>query len=122
MATTTKKPAAKKTAPKAKSAAARPAAAKAKPAAARRTTKKTVKKTAAPRSFQKTGEAVPFLTFKPTVQTVYWLVLGVLVLALGAWVMYLNVKVQDIYDQIDANTNALDTPVMQHPVKKATHK
>ena len=105
MATTKNKPAVKKTVPKTK------------PTATQRTTKKSVKKSE-PSSFKQSSEATPFMTFKPTIQTVYWLILGIVVIALGAWVMYLNGKVQDIYDQIDMNTTMLDT-VIEKPVQKA---
>jgi len=42
-----------------------------------------------------------FFTFRFTVQTVYWLILSIFVLGLGIWVTYLNVKVQQLYDQIE---------------------
>jgi hypothetical protein len=93
MATTKKKPATKTTVKK--------------PTATRKvTTKKPVKKTkvVAERSFRPSQEKTPFMTFKFTEQSVYWLILSVLVLALGAWVMYLNVKIQNIYDQVEQNT------------------
>jgi hypothetical protein len=93
MATTKKKPAAK-------------VAAK-KPTTARKVTpKSSAKKTkvAEHRSFRPSVEKAPFMTFKFTEQSAYWLILCVLVLALGAWVMYLNVKIQNIYDQVEINT------------------
>lgn len=107
MATIKKKPVAKKPAVKATA------------SATHRTLKKPIKKHTA-QSFKHSSEAMPFMTFRPTQQTAYWLILSVLVLALGAWVMYLNVKVQEIYDQIDMNTTSLDTSVHK-PVKKVTH-
>ena len=93
MATTKKKPAAK-------------AAAK-KPTTARKTAPKSSAKKAKiaeHRSFRPSVEKSPFMTFKFTEQSAYWLILCVLVLALGAWVMYLNVKIQNIYDQVEINT------------------
>lgn len=70
------------------------------------------------RSFKQASEPTPFLTFQPTRQTVYWLILSALVLGLGMWVMYLDAKVQDIYNQIDMNNSTLNSPI-HTPVKKA---
>lgn len=55
------------------------------------------------RSFVKARGPKPFVTFRLTQQTVYWIVISFLVLALGTWAMYLTVRVQNIYNQIDAN-------------------
>jgi hypothetical protein len=104
MTTTKKKPVAKKTVVKAKSTVTKAPAKKAP-------------KVSEPRSFRQTAEPTPFLTFKPTIQSVYWLVLGIVVVALGAWVMYLNVQVQEIYDQIDMNTSMIDMPVEKQAKK-----
>lgn len=98
MATTTKKTATKPTAKK--------------PSAARKpSTKPTAKKTkaVAERSFRPTKETTPFMTFAFTRQSLYWLILSILVLALGAWVMYLNIKIQAIYDQVELNTYLHET-------------
>lgn len=46
----------------------------------------------------------PFFTFKITRQTVYWLILSVIVIALAAWVLQLNARIQSIYDQIEQNS------------------
>ena len=98
MATSTKKPAAKATAKK--SATSRKATAKTS----------TVKQTAAEHlSFRPTKETTPFMTFQLTKQSLYWLILSVLVLGLGTWVMYLNIKIQNIYDQVEMNTYLHET-------------
>lgn len=107
MATAKKKPVAK--------AAAKPAAAKTTPKAVKAkaaTTRKTAPKKATTAkqkaaqlvSFRPTKEQAPFMSFNFTIQSFYWLILSVLVLALGAWVMYLNVQIQEIYDQVELNT------------------
>jgi hypothetical protein len=41
-----------------------------------------------------------FFTFRWSIETVYWLILSLLVLALGVWVMQLTIQTQAIYDQI----------------------
>ena len=64
--------------------------------------KQSGKKTTQHRSLRKTDAAQPFLSFQFTQQSVYWVILSALVLALGAWVMYLTLKVNQIYDDIDA--------------------
>jgi len=53
------------------------------------------------RSFVKADGPKPFMAFRFTQQTVYWVVIGALILALGTWAMYLTVKVQGIYDKVD---------------------
>lgn len=66
------------------------------------TKSKATAKPAPKKQAKKAVVAAPsFFTFKFTYQTVYWLILCTLVLALGVWVIDLNVKVQKIYDQID---------------------
>lgn len=108
MATTKKKPAVKKTTVKAKTSAVAHKPAKKKHSSSPSTEL---------RSFAPATESTPFFTFKPSIQTVYWLILGVMVLSLGAWVININARVQNIYNQIDANTSASNFTV---PVKKKT--
>ena len=76
--------------------------------------KKTVKKPAM-RSFVRAKNTEPFFVFKATHQTIYWLILCCLVLALGIWVLTLNMKIQRIYDQIDQNS---DLVIREVPTKK----
>lgn len=82
-----------------------------KRAAAKPVSKTTVrtKKAVAPemRSFRATRTSEPFFTFRITHQTFYWLILAVLVVGLGAWVMSISIKVQHIYDQIDAANQSI---------------
>ena len=67
--------------------------------------KKPAAKKAAPAPVAKATEAkTNFMTFKVTEQTIYWAIIGAMVLALGIWVMTINARVQAIYDQIDALT------------------
>lgn len=49
----------------------------------------------------KLAKAPSFFSFRVTEQTVYWAILGFMVLALGVWVITINDKVQYLYDQID---------------------
>ena len=51
---------------------------------------------------------MPFFTFELTKQTLYWAILCAIVLALGVWVMSLNIQVQKIYDQIDATNQIIN--------------
>lgn len=57
------------------------------------------------RSFVRSKEQEPFFEWRITRQTFYWLLLSLLILALGVWVLVLNLQVQDIYNQIDANSS-----------------
>lgn len=72
-------------------------------AVARKNTKKATKTASDMRSF-KVYPGEPF--FKPRIshQTFYWLVIAMLVLALGVWIIYLTMKVQAIYDRVDMIT------------------
>lgn len=93
-----------------------PSRAAAKPA---RTTVRSVRKPESTpntrRSFKVTQPQDPFFTFRITHQTIYWLVLAGFVLLLGLWVTDINVRVNRIYDQVDAK-NAADADML--PVKK----
>jgi hypothetical protein len=42
-----------------------------------------------------------FMTFKFTQQTLYWIIIGALIIALSAWVLSLTIQIQNIYDNID---------------------
>lgn len=112
MATTKKKPAAKTTVTK-KSVKT--------PTARKSTAKKTVAKkhaAAEVRSFRPSAEKTPFMTFEFTIQSVYWMIFSGLVLALGAWVMHLNVQIQSLYDSVEVLTqsnNSIVAPVADKP-------
>lgn len=73
--------------------------------------KKPATKKKATRSFER-ATAPNFMSFQLTQQTVYWSILCVLVLALGIWVTFLSVQVQNIYDQIEI-TNATEVNARQ---------
>lgn len=64
-------------------------------------------RTAAPKqkavSFATKSE-VKFMQARFSEQTVYWLIIGAAVIALAIWVLALQVKLDDIYDQIDAQS------------------
>ena len=49
-------------------------------------------------SFKKCPETQPFMTFKITQQTVYWLVICVFVFALGAWILKVQYDVMSLYN------------------------
>ena len=83
-----------------------------------KTTRKTpVKKTKAttarkPVTKRSVAKEPDFFTFSPSIQTLYWIIIGILVIGLNIWVMNLNNKVQSIYDKIDENSIIL----MSEPV------
>lgn len=41
------------------------------------------------------------MSFKVTVQTIYWVILGASVIGLALWVLTLHNRIQSIYDEID---------------------
>ena len=71
--------------------------------------RKTAKKTPAHRSFIRSRDTQPFFVVRVTRQTLYWLILCGVVLLLGIWVLTLSIRIQNIYDQIDANESLIIT-------------
>ncbi len=69
---------------------------------------KSARKSSAMRSFVATRPSEPFLTFRITNQTLYWLILAAFVLILGVWVTVISIRVQNIYDSIDATNTQAD--------------
>lgn len=65
-------------------------------------------KNASMQSFKVSTPETSFFTFKLTQQTLYWLILSVIVLILGVWVLRLESEVQGIYDSIEANNALID--------------
>ncbi|HRJ06352.1 MAG TPA: hypothetical protein PK096_04800 [Candidatus Saccharibacteria bacterium] len=65
------------------------------------TTKKSASK---PVLFGLQPEQEKFMTFRVNLQTLYWLILGGVVLLFSMWILQLQSDVQKIYDQIDINT------------------
>ena len=59
-------------------------------------------------SFKVTPNKRPFLSFELTQQTVYWAIIGIAVLLLGTYVVYLQIKVNEIYDQVDVNSSHIE--------------
>jgi hypothetical protein len=82
-------------------------AATTKRAASNKTVKRTATKAtaAAPamQSFRPAPAQGPFLTLAITRQTLYWMIIAVLVVGLAAWVLYLQMQIIDIYDSIEQN-------------------
>lgn len=73
-----------------------------KPAAKRVTKAKTQPKPARALGLRRENE--DFMTFRVNRETVYWLVLGAVVIVFTAWIMQLQSNIQELYDEIDANT------------------
>lgn len=73
-------------------------------------TKKNIKKSTTARasgemrSFRAYPAEKPFFQARINHQTFYWLVICLLVLALGIWALLLTIKIQAIYDRVDAIT------------------
>lgn len=93
--TTKKKPAAKKAAPKSRKAA-----------------------PAAVRSLRLAKETRPFRSTTLTRETLYWVILGVVVVAFGAWIMKLQEEIQGIYDSIEANSSSMVLPLEEKDAPK----
>lgn len=62
------------------------------------------KRTAKPNLIGLQAEDQPFMTFRASKETFYWIVLGLVVILFAAWIMHLQADIQSIYDNIDSNT------------------
>jgi type VI protein secretion system component VasF len=51
-------------------------------------------------SFKVSKEPTPFMSFKITRQTIYWLILLVLIVALSLWVLSIQINTSNILDSI----------------------
>ncbi len=51
-------------------------------------------------------EQEDFMNFRVNRETVYWVVLGAVVIIFAMWIMQLQADIQKIYDDIDASTAA----------------
>lgn len=79
------------------------------------------KKQAAMSSFRPVKNTETFMSFKVTVQTVYWLLIGLLVILLAMWVLKLQNDINYIYDQIDESnrlSEVLDQKELQFTKQK----
>lgn len=111
MATAKKKTATKKV----NSSKTRPTTTRKAPAKKKATTTTTVKSTSARTARAKQPKST-FLTMTPTTETVYWGILGVVVILLAIWVLSLTAKIDNIYNQINVQ-NASDSFVVPKPIK-----
>lgn len=59
-------------------------------------------KSSSSRMIALTPESGEFMTFRLTRQTVYWMVLGTVVVLFSIWILRLQSDVQSIYDKIEA--------------------
>lgn len=101
--TSTKKTVAKR--PVAKKAASRP-----------RATAVRVSKKRQMQSFKLAPQDTPFMSMTPTVQTVYWTVIGVIAIVFTTWIMTLQAQIHAIYDSIDVNNaNSSAVEVQKKP-------
>jgi hypothetical protein len=67
-----------------------------------------VSKKAKMQSFKLAPREQPFLSLNPTVQTIYWAVIGAVAIVFTTWIMTLQAQIHNIYDSID-HGNAADT-------------
>ncbi|HXH04941.1 MAG TPA: hypothetical protein VNI82_00770 [Candidatus Nitrosotenuis sp.] len=80
-----------------------------KPAAKKKTTvtKKPSQKSATEMQSFKRADNDAFMTFTFTRQTLYWVIIAIMVVSLAAWVLYIQLQIIDIYNSIEVN-NALE--------------
>ncbi len=85
----------------------KPAATK-KPVAKKAPAKKSVAKRPVSKAAQTHHR--PFMQAKFTEQTIYWLIIGIAVIALAAWVLSLQVQLNEMYDAIETTPSSIVTP------------
>ena len=95
--------------PSKKKAVAKKAPAK-KPVAKKTVAKKSTAKKSASRAVAASSSNRAFMEARFTEQTVYWLIIGIAVVALAAWVLSLQVQLNEMYDSIDATTTSYVAP------------
>lgn len=90
----------------------KPAVKKSRTTATKTTRRKAPVKKTAVTARRSPAKKSTFLTMTPTVETVYWIILGVVVILLAIWVLNLTAKINNIYDQIDVQnaSNAVIEP------------
>ena len=100
-----------------------PAAKKAVSKKSQKTTKANSKKRPVPtKSFQACPNDSAFLTFSLTRQTIYWLVLALVVFVLGLWIIKLQNDISYIYDQIETTTATGEQVEAEIQAKKQADK
>ena len=86
---------------------------KAKVAKAQPAAKKRTQKAPAVRSLKLSKSQTPFMTMSPSRQSVYWLILGVVVIGFAAWILKLQSDIDSLYNSISANDYTIVEPA--HP-------
>ncbi len=81
----------------------------------RSATKKSSKAPAV-QSLRLTKSQTPFLTVKPSIQSVYWIILGVVVIGFAVWILKLQADIDSIYDSISTGNTVITEPAsrMKH--------
>ncbi|PID30254.1 hypothetical protein CR983_02920 [Candidatus Saccharibacteria bacterium] len=95
---TAKRPAAKAASARTKSTKPVRAASKPRTTTVRR---KSAAKSAEMQSFHLAEPDQDFLSFRPSIQTLYWSILALAIFSLGLWVLDLNLQVQELYNELD---------------------
>jgi hypothetical protein len=70
------------------------------------------------RSLRPTENTTPFMQTRFTVQSLYWVILGAVVIAFGLWLASLQMEINKIYDQIDRNQAQSQLLDAKKPVKR----
>jgi hypothetical protein len=69
-------------------------------------------------SFQLATETEDFMTVRLNMQTIYWIILGIISIAFAWYTMSLTMSINDLYDQID-QIRAQDDSIVIPPAKVA---
>ena len=68
------------------------------------TTVRRSKATPAYQSFKLSSDPQKFMSTTLTIQTLYWVILSLVVLLFGLWMIDTNARIQELYDSIDRDT------------------
>lgn len=83
------------------------------------TSKKSTKKVPAVKSLKLSKSQTPFMTLSPSRQSLYWLILGVVVICFTAWILKLQADIDSLYNSIETNSSMVVDPAYpKHKTKE----
>lgn len=84
-----------------------------KPSTAKASAKRTAKSTTTKRNYATASASNnrPFMEARFSEQTVYWIIIGVAVIALAVWVLSLQAQINAMYDQIQVEASNTYVPL-----------
>lgn len=54
------------------------------------------------------ASSAPFMQTRMTMQSVYWMIFGVVAIAFAIWIYTLDARIREIYDTVDTNSYSIE--------------